>query len=262
MDTPRLIASDLDGTLVRSDGTVAERTVQVLARAEEAGIPFVMVTGRPPRWMTEISRMTNHRGIAVCANGALVYDLHTEQVVESFLLEEDVASEIAEALRAALPDISFAVERTDLRFAHEDAYVPTYAIPDHEPAPVERLVSGGVVKLLARHGDLDSDELLAAAREAVGDRATLTHSSNEGLLEVSAAGISKATGLAALAKEHGVDAEGVVAFGDMPNDLPMLAWAGHSVAMANAHPEVLELADEVTTSNDDDGVARVLERWF
>ena len=95
-----------------------------------------------------------------------------------------------------------------------------------------------------------------------GDRATLTHSSSDGLLEVSAAGISKATGLAALAAQHGVGAGQVVAFGDMPNDLPMLAWAGHAVAVANAHAEVLAAADEVTGRNDEDGVAQVLERWF
>jgi Cof subfamily protein (haloacid dehalogenase superfamily) len=259
---PRLVASDLDGTLVRSDGTVAPRTVEVLARVEEAGVPFVMVTGRPPRWMAEVSRQTGHRGLAVCANGAIVYDLHTEQIVESSLLDEQAAAEVAAALRAAMPDITFAVERADLGFGHEDAYVPSWEQPDHRPLPVEQLVSGGVVKLLARHRGVGSDALLAAAREAVGDRATLTHSSNDGLLEVSAAGTTKATGLAALARRHGVTAEQVVAFGDMPNDLPMLAWAGHGVAVANAHDEVLAAADEVTGSNDEDGVAQVLERWF
>ena len=262
MDTPRLVASDLDGTIVRRDGTVAPRTVDVLARVEEAGVPFVMVTGRPPRWMADISRQTGHRGIAVCANGALVYDLHTERVVDSSLLDEQAAGEVAAALRQALPGIAFAVERPDLGFAHEQAYVPSWEAPGHTPQPVEQLVSGGVVKLLARHGGLGSDALLAAAREAVGDRATLTHSSNDGLLEVSAAGTSKATGLAALARQHGVAAADVVAFGDMPNDLPMLIWAGHAVAVANAHAEVLEAADEVTASVEDDGVAQVLERWF
>ena len=262
MQRPRLVATDLDGTVVRSDGTIADRTRQVVARVEAAGVPFVMVTGRPPRWMAPIVEMTGHRGLAVCANGALLYDLHTETVVERFLLEQDAAVQVATALRAALPDIAFAVERPDLGFAHEETYVPSWEQPEHRPLPVEALVDGGVVKLLARHPGLGSDELLAAAREAVGDRATFTHSSGDGLLEISAAGISKASGLAAFAGERGVEAADVVAFGDMPNDLPMLAWAGHGVAVANAHPEVLELADEVTASNDDDGVALVLERWF
>jgi HAD superfamily hydrolase (TIGR01484 family) len=118
------------------------------------------------------------------------------------------------------------------------------------------------VKLLVRHKAMDADALLAAAHAAVGDLATLTHSSTDGLLEVSATGVSKASGLAALAEQHGVPADRVVAFGDMPNDLPMLAWAGHGVAVANAHPEVLAIAAEVTARNDEDGVAQVLERWF
>ena len=262
MNTPRLVASDLDGTLVRSDGSVAPRTVDVLARVEEAGVPFVMVTGRPPRWMAEISRQTRHRGLAVCANGALLYDLHSEQVVESFLLEEAAAVEVADALRAELPGVAFAVEQHELGFAHEDTYVPSWEQPDHSPRPIEQLVRGGVVKMLARHRGMTGDQLLAVARTALGDRATLTHSSNDGLLEISAVGVSKASGLAAFAQERGVTAEDVIAFGDMPNDLPMLAWAGHAVAMANAHLEVLDVADEVTGSNDDDGVAAVLERWF
>ncbi len=262
MNPPRLVATDLDGTIVRSDGTVAPRTREVIARIESAGVPFVMVTGRPPRWMHPVVEETGHRGLAVCANGALLYDLHTEQVVESFLLEQQAALDVVTALREALPDIAFAVESPDLRFAHDSGYRPTYPVPDHTPRPVEELCEGGVVKLLARHPELGSDDLLAAARTAVGERATLTHSSSDGLLEVSAVGVSKASGLSALAEERGVPAEDVVAFGDMPNDLPMLAWAGLGVAVANAHPEVLELADEVTASVDDDGVARVLERWF
>ena len=129
-------------------------------------------------------------------------------------------------------------------------------------APVEELVAAGVVKLLARVEGTGSDELLAAARRAVGELGECTHSSADGLLEISAAGVSKASGLAALAEEWGVGAADVVAFGDMPNDLPMLAWAGHSVGMGNAHPEVLAAVDEVTATNDEDGVAQVLERFF
>ena len=259
---PRLVATDLDGTLLRPDQSVSARTRAVLARVEEAGVPFVMVTGRPPRWMPPVVEQTGHRGLAVCANGAMVYDLHTEQVVESALLDEHAAASVVDALRAALPDIAFAVERVDSGFHHEQSYVPGGPRPETVPRPVEELVVGGVAKLLARHRDYTGDELLAAAREAVGDRATLTHSSSEGLLEISAVGISKASGLAAYAERHGVDAAQVVAFGDMPNDLPMLAWAGHSVAVSNAHPEVLAAADEVTGSNSEDGVAQVLERWF
>jgi Cof subfamily protein (haloacid dehalogenase superfamily) len=260
---PAVVASDLDGTIVRSDGTFSARTVAALAAVEAAGSTFVMVTGRPVRWMSEVAEATNHRGLCVCANGALLYDLHTETVVRSWLLATDPAREVVAALRDALPGIAFAVERLDLGFAHEPTYVPRWDSTDpRTQAPVEQLLSADVVKLLARHEELGSDELLAAARAAVPDGAELTHSSSDGLLEISAVGVSKASGLATVCADLGVTAEQVVAFGDMPNDLPMLAWAGLGVAVANAHPEVLAAADEVTGRNDDDGVAQVLDRWF
>ena len=260
---PRLVATDLDGTIVRSDGTVSQRTLDAIAAVEAAGATFVMVTGRPVRWMADIAQRTGHLGVAICANGALAYDLHTETVLRSQLLSGESARDVAAALRAAIPGIAFAVERLGSGFAHEPHYVPRWDSTDpRSQAPIDELLSDDVVKLLARHEQLGSDELLAAARAAVPTGATLTHSSSDGLLEISADGVSKASGLAAFAADLGVVAEEVVAFGDMPNDLPMLAWAGHGVAVANAHPEVLAAADEVTASNDDDGVAQVLARWF
>ena len=260
---PRLVASDLDGTIVRSDGTISERTVAALAAVEAAGVPFVMVTGRPIRWMSQISEMTGHHGLAICANGAIAYDLHSEQVVRSALLSADAAREVVRALRDAIPGIAFAVERLHEGFAHEPTYRPRWDSADaRTEAPIEELLTDDVVKLLARHEEIGSDELLAAALATGASGATFTHSSSDGLLEMSAQGVSKASGLAAFAADVDVVAEEVVAFGDMPNDLPMLSWAGYGVAVANAHPEVLDAADFVTASNDDDGVAELLDRWF
>ena len=262
MTVPRLVASDLDGTLVRSDLTVSSHTRDLLARVEQAGSLFVMVTGRPPRWMAPVAEQTGHRGLAVCANGAIAYDLQTEQVVRSSLISADAAAAVVAALRRDVPGIAFAVEKGVAGFGREASYVPKWDPGEVAVAPIEELLADGVVKLLARHEELGSDELLAAARSSLGDAVECTHSSGDGLLEISAAGISKASGLASLAEEWDVAAADVVAFGDMPNDLPMLAWAGRSVGMANAHPDVLAAVDEVTASNDDDGVAQVLERWF
>lgn len=259
----RLVASDLDGTIVRSDGTFSPRSVAAVTRVEDAGASFVVVTGRPVRWMHSIATSLGHHGLAVCANGALLYDLHTEQVVAASLMSSSAAREVALVLRQALPGIAFAVERLHEGFAHEPAYRPRWDSSDPlTQAPIQELLTADVVKLLARHEELGSDELLAAARDAVGEAATLTHSSGDGLLEISAAGVSKASGLASVCERRGVFPDEVVAFGDMPNDLPMLTWAGLGVAVANAHPEVLAAADEVTASNDDDGVAQVVERLF
>ena len=267
MPRPRLVASDLDGTLVRSDGSVSGRTRAALEAVEAAGSLLVLVTGRPPRWMHPVVEATGHRGIAVCANGAIVYDLHTERVVRSHLIDAEAAAEVVAALRRDVPGVAFAVEKAPVDgvpsgFGREHGYLPRWDNGEVDVAEIDALVRGGVVKLLARHEQLGSDELLAAARASLGALAEATHSSTDGLLEISASGISKASGLAGLAQEHGVDAADVVAFGDMPNDIPMLSWAGHAVAVENAHAEVKAVADEMTATNDDDGVARVLERLF
>lgn len=262
---PRIVACDLDGTLVRSDGTVSDRTVQALQLAEEAGATVVFVTGRPPRWMHDVAEQTGSRGLAICSNGALVYDLGRHRVVLSRLLPSDIGQRLVSQLRTAFPGIAFAVEGED-GFAREPGYQARYDIgQEHRVAPAEELLADPVAKLLARHEDMTSDELLAAAQDVVGDTATLTHSSSGlggALLEISAPGVSKATTLELLCEQRSLTFEDVLAFGDMPNDLPLLSWAGNAWAMANAHPDVLAAVDSVTTFNDDDGVARVLEDVF
>jgi len=261
--TVRLIATDLDGTIVRSDGEISERTRAALRDAEAAGLIVVFVTGRPPRWMKPVSEATGHTGLAICANGAIVYDLHTEEVVQSHAMEADLARELADLIRGVIPDVAFAVEQSD-RFGHEPHYRSKYETPpDVVVAELDELLRGPVIKLLARHTSMPTDEMLRTAAKAIGDLAelnTATFSDTDGLLELSASGVTKAFGLERFASEHGIGPGAVVAFGDMPNDLPMLAWAGHAVAVANAHPDVIAIADEVTASNDDDGVATVIER--
>lgn len=259
--TVRLVATDLDGTIVRSDGTISGRTRDALAAAEAAGLIVVLVTGRPPRWMAEVADATGHTGLAICANGALLYDLHTETVVDARLLQPDTMRAVVARLRAEIPGLAFAVDH-GMTFAHEPGYQHGWAIgaPDTRVGPLETILGEPAAKLLARHPTLDPEELLRQAVEVLGAEATVTHSSTYGLLEISAYGVTKASALAELAARRGVPPADVIAFGDMPNDLPMLTWAGHPVAVANAHPQVLAVAAEQTGSNDDDGVAQVLER--
>ena len=263
MSVPKLVATDLDGTIVPWDGVISDRTVRTLQAVEAAGVPVVFVTGRPPRWMADIAARTGHTGLSVCANGALVYDLHTEKVVDHFPLSVEVGLDVARRLRDAWPDIGFAVETLD-GFAHEPSYQPRWDVGQARTvATLEDIYDGvPVVKLLARHEQLDADALLAAAREVVGDVAELTHSSQSGLLEISAVGVSKATTLALLCERQGISAEDVVAFGDMPNDLPMLAWAGRSYAVEGAHPDVLAAVSLRAATAEEDGVAQVLEHLF
>lgn len=258
-----LIATDLDGTLLTSDGTVDERTRQAIADIVAAGGMLVLCTARPTRWMRPLADATGHRGVAICANGGVVWDLRSESVIESFPLEPAVARDVVALVQEAVPGGAWAVERTS-GFAREPAYWSRWPIPDGTIVDaVHMLISEPAVKLLLRHDEVLADDLVERARAVAGHLAEFTHSNSaDGLLEIAAARVSKAAALARFCEERGIDSEHVIAFGDMPNDLPMLEWAGHSVAVANAHPDVLAAADEVTASNDESGVALVLERLF
>ena len=260
----RVVATDLDGTIVRSDGSVSPRTVAALAAAERAGAHIVLVTGRPPRWMRPIAEAVGHRGVALCANGAMVYDLHDERVISARMIDVETLAEAVARLRPLLPGAGLAVEYPDGMVAEAAYDLSGWDNVDtvlHQAEGAE-LVAKPCAKLLVRDRELAADDLLTVVRGALDGLLTPTHSNGHRLVEISALGVDKATALAAFCAERGITAEEVVAFGDMPNDLPMLGWAGTAYAVANAHPEVLAAVSEHTASNEDDGVARVLERIF
>jgi Cof subfamily protein (haloacid dehalogenase superfamily) len=258
---PRLVATDLDGTLVRSDGTVSAYTADVLADLDTRGVHVVFVTGRPLRWARDVFSYVGSHGLAIVSNGALVWDVAGDRPWLERPMPPAVSLDVARALRDAIPGVRFAVETVD-GWAMEPDYLRHRADDDRGFSPrreasLDELADGPVLKLLARGGGLDADEFVAAAVAVVGDRVNVTHSSFP-LLEISALEVTKASTLALIAEKLGVEAADVIAFGDMPNDLPMLTWAGTSYAMADAHPTVLECATHVAPGHDDDGVARVL----
>jgi HAD superfamily hydrolase (TIGR01484 family) len=260
---PSLVATDLDGTIIRDDGTISDRTVAAFARVEAAGARFVLVTGRPPRVMRDIAAMFGHVGTAICANGALAYDMRTEVVTARHMIPAPVLAAAAAALRAAVPGIGIAVEYPDGRAADEHFLAINWDINQTMPRPGDAvLFSRPASKLLGRHMGYNCDDLLGLTLPAVGDLVSVTHSNGKGLIEASALGVSKASVVAELAAELGIGPEAVLAFGDMPNDLPLLNWAGTSCAVANAHPEVLAAATHVIGSNDNDGVAEYLEQIY
>ena len=261
--TIHLVATDLDGTIIRHDGTVSPRVVAAIAAVEALGVPVVFVTGRPPRWMSQVVGLTALHGVAVCANGALVYDLHQDVVLERFELEPDLALETVRRLRAVMPAVAFAIETVD-GFFHEAAYVPRWAgLETIEYPDAEAMLTGPVAKLLVRDETSSGDAMLALAQPAIGDLVTVTHSNvKDCLLEVSAPGVTKATTLARVAAEHGVDASAVLAFGDQPNDIDMLAWAGNGYAMGGGHADVLAVVTTHAASVEDDGVAQVIEQFL
>ncbi|MGX6604669.1 HAD family hydrolase [Micromonosporaceae bacterium Da 78-11] len=259
----RLVASDIDGTLIHTDGTLTKRTLDVI---NAMPVPFVLVTGRPVRWLRQLYDQMPEPVPAICANGAVVYDPDTDEILRADPLSVDLLLDVSKRLREAVPDIALAVEVEDGRsFFYEEAW-PLRWPGEHSSVRVltkpEELTSVPAVKLLARSATHDPDTFYELVSRTLGGLAESTHSSSSALVEISAAGVTKAAGLAWLCEREGIDASEVVAFGDMPNDIPMLAWVGRSVAMGNAHPAVREVAGEVTRTNDEDGVARYLSDLF
>lgn len=231
-----------------------------LRRTRAAGTVVVLVTARPPRWVVEIARTLPCHTTVICANGALLYDTRTESVIAEHALAPDAALTLVARLRRAVPDLVFAVEHAG-GFAHEPGYEPRWPKDTRAIGAVEDLVRVPVAKLLARHGGgLDDATLFSRCRRAAGSLAEVSSSGATGLVEIAAHGVTKAAALGTLAHSLGFGAKDTIAFGDMLNDIPMLSWAGWAVAVANAHPAVKAVADEVTTAASNDGVARVLER--
>jgi len=260
----RVVAVDLDGTLLRSDGLISARTRNALAHAEARGLTIMPITARPPRRVRLVAQATGLTGVAICSNGGLVYDLRTERVVRQTRLSPALTAELVARLREALPGVRFLIE-AGLQYGCEPHFdIPAEHPRDRDDPHMRRddalaLCAEGVTKLIVQHGSCSLDALLATTRTHAGALASVTHSGSA-FVEVAAASVTKALALEQFCIEHAIERAQVIAFGDMPNDLPMIEWAGRGVAVANAHPEVLAAADEITTSNDDDGVARVLER--
>lgn len=253
----RLVASDLDGTLLDRRGALSERTRGTLDRMRAVGIDLVAVTGRPPRWVTGLDLGP---GLAICSNGALVVDMGRDVVVAERALGIDASVEIVARLRDLHPTGMMAVEFADgvgLEPAWQEQISRAVA---QVVAPAEELVAHRApAKILMKVPGTEGDAYIDAAAEAVGDLGEVTASGGLQLVEISAPGVTKATTLAALCDDRGVAATDVVAFGDARNDLAMLAWAGWGVAMADAHPTVVAAADDVTASTDHDGVAAWLD---
>ena len=256
--TIRLIATDLDGTLLKPDGTVSPRARAALRAARARGLRIVLVTGRPPRGVRSLA-LGDCAEVAICANGALVYDPAADRLLEQRSIPTAVAQRVVRDLRQAAPGVVFAAE-IGLAFRREPDYPSGDPLDERDGAVEDALEFGarGVAKLLARHPRMVQKLLLPLAEAVAGDDAVVTRSGGE-LLEISAAGVTKASALERFCAAAGVVAADVVAIGDMVNDLSMLRWAGHAVAVANAHSDVLAAADVVIGANDGDGVPEYLE---
>lgn len=259
----RLIATDLDGTLLRDDATVSARTRAALDAASARGVAHIVVTGRAVPWTKHILDGLDYGGLAVCGQGAQVYDAAAGRVLTSVTLDRSLAQLAVSKIEAETGG--------PLRLAASQDGVdgevlvgPGYreqgeGLPSVQCSDRDELWQAPLNKLYLQHPRLGDDELAKAARAVTSDLVSITMS-GEDLVEMLPLGLSKAKGLSLAARRLGVSARETIAFGDMPNDVPMFGWAAYGVAMADAHPELLEVADEVTASNNADGIAVVLER--
>jgi Cof subfamily protein (haloacid dehalogenase superfamily) len=264
----RLVATDLDGTLLRTDSTLSPRTATALRSVRQAGIRVVLATARPARIVDEIFSDRDLLDAAICGNGAGWLDLSTRRHVLTHPLTPPVATFVIAEIERLVPGVCFAVE-TGIRVLHEPGYAYRPSL-DSERYPVPTradLVAGPVAKVLALLPHGDPGAAWSLLRASLHPLVTCTWSAGHGradrsypaILEIAAPGVSKALALAELCTQWSIEAAQVVAFGDAPNDLEMLAWAGTGYAVANAHPEVLAAASHHCTGNDEDGVAATLE---
>jgi Cof subfamily protein (haloacid dehalogenase superfamily) len=266
---PKLVATDLDGTLLDSAGEVTPRTRAALDACWDAGIPVVGVTGRGPRLLDSVRAALDGRGIAVLAQGGFVVDLERDEVLRTVGLPRDRAQAVIEQIEAVAGELIVAVEAAaeqaeahgPLRVQH--GFDWPYPEPAHLLPRREVLPDGPVLKVFLRSSSLGQDELLARAKSVVDPaEAEVTHA-GLGFIEVLPPGITKASGLAIALERYGVGFGDVLVFGDMPNDLPMIAAVteagGRAIAVANAHPTVRAATTGVTSGHDADGVARYLE---
>ncbi|MCS4535960.1 HAD family hydrolase [Corynebacterium sp. HS2168-gen11] len=265
---PKLIVSDIDGTFLTSAERVTPRLRKIVHRASKSAT-FVLATGRPARWVFPVLEQLQIHPLCVCSNGAIIYDSAADKILVNHSLQPDIMREIVAKVRAQIP-VTLAAERAGQRAEDKrDCFVTAYDFEhvwdstEHIEQTDAELVSEPAVKLFLRNDRYTSaqlyDQISAILPPSLGQ---LTYSLGEGILEVSASGVTKASGLAEVSKILGIPARDAIAFGDMRNDQEMLQWAGHGVAMGNAQQALKDIADEVTTSLDDDGVARVLERLF
>ncbi|MDF3290862.1 MULTISPECIES: HAD family hydrolase [Streptomyces] len=257
----RLIATDLDGTLLRGDGTVSRRTRDALAAAAAAGAAHIVVTGRPVSRTKHILDALGYQGLAVCGQGAQVYHAGEHRLLTSVTLDRRAAATALAKIEAETGELAVATVRDGLdgEFLMGDGYRLATELPITRLRERAELWAAPIGKVFIQHPRLGDDALAEIARGAAGHLVGVVMA-GEGIVELLPLGLSKATGLSLAARRLSLTASDTIAFGDMPNDVPMFGWAAYGVAMANAHQELKAVADEVTASNEEDGIALVVER--
>jgi len=257
-----LLALDVDGTLLTSNGALTTRTRDALHAADRAGWYVVVVTGRPIQYAWPVVHELGVGEYVVAANGATVGEVASGAILyQASLPGRDVLVAVA-AARAVVEDLRLAITTPDgvrveggydriAPLSKRDAVV----VGDASPRPDDTVHSALLFVVGA-----DATTLVNRVAPVLPPEVHVAPSGLPGSVELTAPGVNKGSGLAHLCERLGIERGQVVAFGDGLNDHELLVWAGRGVAMGNAAAETKALADEVTTSSDDDGVAVVVER--
>jgi len=255
----RLVATDLDGTLLGLDDVVSERTFKAIRAVADAGIHVVAATGRSQWTAAPLVEPAHGLDLVVCSNGASLYHLRERRSLASYPIADDVIDEILGTLDELLPGCVYGWETED--DLHYEAGFLAYR-PNLDRPPSPDLAVGqrpaSIRKLMVGHPQVQHYELLDAVVPLTPAGAFAT-TSGAPFVEITGEGVDKAFGVRNVCERLGVAAEEVVAIGDNHNDIAMVTWAGRGIAMGNAHPALLAVLDEQTVSNVEDGVAQVLE---
>jgi Cof subfamily protein (haloacid dehalogenase superfamily) len=258
---PRLVAFDLDGTLLRSDGTVAPRVRAAITSLKHRGCVLVLATGRPWAQVERIAEDIGGVDYYVCLNGAVVVGDDGSRLTERAMSRKQTRTS-AELARQLIPDIALAADMADGRLIWDERF--THDFPSDFAMEVMRVpdavvaVDGPVLTWLLDCKEFDPLRAIEILKPRMPPGTEVRPSGLE-TPEIVASGVNKGSGLTEVAKICGVNASDAWVFGDGLNDLDMFGWAGCSVAMGNAHADVVAKADLVASSNDEDGVAVILE---
>ena len=251
----RLIATDLDGTLLRSDGSLAPRVREALVTAHEAGIEVVPATGRPRMVAEDVIDQLDFVRHWIFSNGSVTWHLGRAEVIRGFWFDATLARRLVDRLRVAFPRAGFAVEYEDDAWYESGFEELVQIVPRlHHTHDVTVSMVRPIQKILIFDQSQTVEDLLRGVTAVVGDHAVPSYS-GLAFIELAASLVTKATALELLATDLGLGQHEVAAFGDNHNDVAMLTWAGRSFAMANASDDAKQAAGAIIGHHDDDAIA-------
>lgn len=259
----RMLAFDLDGTLLKSNGSLSPRVKKAVHEAHNQGFVIVLATGRPWAMTKPVADLLGCVDYGVCLNGAVVIDANNERIIDRRSMSKQQAIDAAAMARNLLGNVSLAADMADGSHIWEHSFVsdfpPGLVIEAKKVDDALSAIDGPVLTWLV---DAPNHPGLSAVGILTGrlPEGIEVRPSGLGTPEIVLTGVSKASGLALISNAHSIASTEVMAFGDGLNDLEMLKWAGRSIAMANGHQQAVESAAEIAPANDADGVAEILER--